>query len=190
MVYSEFTEQKRGYWSGIDLGIGLILVWKYWIWYRSDIEKKDHSSRLKKKQLVRLKKSSILSIRIDQDWFFSISDPQGALQQKNARSENTSSFKALSGVCLVAKHRNQICFGAECPNTWYMVGRAQGTDHVVFQTEAFATVLIRWHFGEEWMGRKARFFLSTMMPLGMLLSSHRVVSSASALLLILVFYSG
>ena len=77
VVYSEFTEQKRGYWSGNRSWDWSDIDLKYW----SDIDrilKKGSILRIEKNSFYDWEKpSSILSIRIDQDWFFSISDPQG-----------------------------------------------------------------------------------------------------------------
>ena len=73
------------YWSGIDPGIGLILI-LILIWYWLDIEKWINPQDWKKNSFYDWKKSSsILLIRIDQDWFFSIPDPQGIWEDVKMR---------------------------------------------------------------------------------------------------------
>jgi hypothetical protein len=73
------------YWSGIGLVLILVLVW-YWSWYWSDIGwilKNGSILRIEKTSFYDWKKSiSILLIRIDQDWFFSIPDPQGSSEAR------------------------------------------------------------------------------------------------------------
>ena len=96
--WSEIDLVSIWYWSGIGMVLILVLVW-YWSRYWSDIGwilKNGSILRIEKNSFYHWKKSSsILLIRIDQDWFFSMPDPHGTSQYNFVLFETLFRAKGL-----------------------------------------------------------------------------------------------